>query len=79
MKLKCRISGHDWNHGICTRCGVSIAFVRDRLGCRKKPLCGGNHLWTGCRCAKCGEQRPPEWDDIVNEERGGKCVFRYQA
>lgn len=26
-----------------------------------------------------GEQRPPEWDDIVGEERGGKCVFRYQA
>ena len=28
---------------------------------------------------KPGEQRPPEWDDIVAEERGGKCVFRYQA
>ena len=27
---------------------------------------------------KPGEQRPPEWDDIVAEERGGKCIFRYQ-
>ena len=27
---------------------------------------------------KPGEQRPPEWDDIVAEERGGKCIFRYR-
>ncbi len=24
-----------------------------------------------------GERRPPEWDDIVAEEKGARCIFRY--
>ena len=31
------------------------------------------------RPLKPGERRPPQWDDIVADETGTKCIFRYES
>ena len=53
---------------------IGFAFFRTFADRAELSLAPGNDFFFPKHLGP-GEQRPPEWDDIVKEERGGNCLF----